>query len=224
MPDKGIVHLSSIPPNWEPSKTSYRCPYCGVLATITPIKWTFEDWICKCDNNKCGKTFYAKVKQTGEMSIALGGKTLLNFDIVDTYPKYVPERHESIPENIWSNYLEACKCNYADAFKATVVMCRRTMQNVCLNKGAKNRDSNGKWISLKNQMKEAFPEKDYSLIHKLADGIKYLGDYGAHPQDDGIDDVPKGDAKEMLEFAYSILEIAYINPWKITRQLEKRKQ
>jgi hypothetical protein len=220
MPFRGI----SVPPNAEPAKTSYRCPHCGVLTTVTPIKWTLNDWICKCDNDKCGKTFYAQVKYTGAIVGHSGEKSLLSFAIVETYPKYVPERHESIPDNIWQDYLEACKCNDADAFKATVVMCRRMMQNVCLYQGAKNKDSNGKWISLKNQIKEAFPDKDYSLIHTLADEIKYLGDYGAHPQDDGIDVVKKEDSKEMLDLAYSILEIAYINPWKIKRLLEKRKE
>lgn len=208
-----------VPDNAEPKKPSYRCPYCGVLATISPIKWTLNDWICECDS--CGRTFYAKVKYTG--SILGGVKNELLFDIVDTYPKYISKRHESIPEYIWIDYLEACKCYDVGAFKATVVMCRRMMQNVCLNRGANKKDSEGKRISLRNQIKEAFPEKEYSLSRKIAEEIKYLGDYGAHPQDDGIDNVKAEDSKEMLDFAYSILEIAYINPWKLEKRLEKRK-
>jgi len=137
MPSKSIY----VPANAEPTKTSYHCPYCGVLATITPLRWTLDHWICKCDNDKCGRTFYAKVNYTGSMG------NLISFDIVETYPKYIPERHESIP-NIWNDYLEACKCFDVESFKATVVMCRRRLQNVCLGRGAKKKNAKGDWISL----------------------------------------------------------------------------
>lgn len=211
-----------IPENAEANKAIFCCPYCGVLSTITPLKWTLDHWISKCDNPKCGRTFYAKVKYTGAIISVSGEKDLLNFDIIETYPQYVPEKHESIPQNIWSDYLEACKCFDVEAFKATVVMCRRMLQNVCLDRGAKKQNAKSEWISLRNQIKEAFPERDYSLIHSIADSLKYFGDYGAHPQDDGIDDVSKEDSKELLDFTYSILEIAYINLWRI-KQLSGRK-
>jgi len=175
-----------------------------------------------CDNNKCGKVFCAKVKYTGFIEGFGTEKSLLNFDIIETFPKYIPEKHESIPQNIWNDYLEACKCFDVEAFKATVVMCRRMLQNVCLDRGAKKQNAKGEWISLRNQIKEAFPERDYSLVHSIADSLKYFGDYGAHPQDDGIDNVSKEDSKELLDFTYSILEIAYINLWRI-KQLSGKK-
>ena len=92
-------------------------------------------------------------------------------------------------------------------------MCRRVLQNVCLEKGATKKDDKGRRIRLNDQIKQAFPQKDYSLIHSIADRVKYFGDYGAHPQDDNIDDVTKESAKTILEFSYKILEIGYIIPW-----------
>lgn len=203
------------------SKLTYHCPYCGVLATLTPLLWTQGHCICQCDNANCGKTFYAKVSHSGTIVGHSGVPDIVTLDIIETYPKYVPKKHESIPKNIWSDYLEACKCFDVEAYKATVVMCRRMLQNVCLNRGAKKKDNNGNWISIKNQIKNAFPEKDYELIHKIADGIKYFGDYGAHPQDDGIDSVRREDAKELLDFAISILDVAYVNIWRIKQLSQK---
>lgn len=200
-----------IPPNPEPQKPSYRCPYCGVTTTVSPIKWTFSHWIGKCDNSKCGKIFYARVNYTG----SVGNE--VKFDVIETYPKYVPEKHASIPKHIWSDYLEACKCFDIGAFKATVAMCRRMMQNVCLERGAKKKDAKDRWITLKNQIKEAFPEKEYSLIHSITDKIKFFGDYGAHPQDDGIDNVNEDDSKAILDFTNTILDVAYIVPWKLKK-------
>jgi len=211
-----------VPDNAEPEKPTYRCPLCEVTSTIRPVLWTLDHWICECD--ACKKIFYAKVDYTGSVvSPGRAEKNRLLFKIVDTYPKYVPSRHESIPENIWSDYLEAYRCHEVGAFKATVVMCRRMMQNVLLDRGAKKKDAKGNWITLRKQINEALPERDYSLVRTVAEETKFLGDYGAHPQDDGVDKVNEGDSKEMLDFGNTILEIVYINPYKIQKRLEKRK-
>ena len=91
------------------------------------------------------------------------------------------------------------------------------MQNVCLKRGAKKKDANNRWIPLRNQIREAYPEKEYSFILSVADRIKYFGDYGAHPQDDGIDDVNEDDSRAILDFANDILDITYIKPWELER-------
>ena len=206
-----------VPQNSVPEKNTCQCPYCGKQVTLTPLAWTLEHVIYQCDNRNCQKSFYAKVKHTGTRISASTEPSLLMFDIIETYPKCVPEKHESIPPKIWDDYLEASKSFDAGSFKASVVMCRRMLQNVCLEHGAKNKDNNGNWIALRNQIKEAFPQKDYALIHAIADKIKYFGDYGAHPQDDNIDDVKQNSASEILRFSYKILEIAYITPWELEK-------
>lgn len=197
----------------KPAKPSYRCPFCGVKTTITPIKWTMTDWIGQCDNNECGKIFYAKVRVIAER--VAPQEVEQHFEIVETYPKYVPARHVSIPENVWSDYLEGCESFDVKAFKASVVMCRRMLQNVCQHRNAKNKDDEGHWITLRNQLKEAFPKKEYPRIHSFAEKVKYFGDYGAHPQDDNIDDVSEEVSKKILDFSYTILEIVYISPWEL---------
>lgn len=216
--DVGIV----IPPNGTPEKPVYKCPFCNVTTTIKPIAWTFTHWIGECD--ACQEQFYAKVKFSGSSFGPGGGNTKYHFEILETYPKHVLKRHVSIPEHIWEDYEEANKSYKSGANKAAVVMCRRTMQNVALEKGAMKKDTKGNWITLRNQIKSAFPQRDYSLIHEIADEIKYLGDYGAHPQDDGIDKVIAEDAKEILDFTFTILEIGYINPWRILQRRSKRKK
>jgi hypothetical protein len=181
------------------------------MTTITPIRWTINDWIGQCDNSKCKKIFYAKVDYTGSE-----GDQLL-FDVIETYPKYVPTKHESIPECVWSDYLEGCNSFDVKAFKATVIMCRRMLQNVCHDRGAKSKNAKGEWISLRNQIKEAFPEKEYPFIHSIAEKIKYFGDYGAHPQDDNIDDVSEDVSKKILDFSYRVLGITYVDPWELKK-------
>jgi hypothetical protein len=217
------IPVEHLPENGIPAKTTCQCPYCGMNTTVTPIRWTLDKWICLCDNSSCNRTFFADVKYKWTMAGTSGEQSILHFDIIETYPKFVAERHESIPENTWIDYVEASRCFNADSYKATVVMCRRALQNVCLGKGAIKQDANGKWISLRTQLKTVFPQKDYSLIHELSDAIKFLGDYGAHPQDGAIDKVSKEDARTVLNFTMQIFEIAYIQQWKIKKLLDGNK-
>jgi hypothetical protein len=202
-----------------PAKITCQCPYCGMNTTVTTICWTLDKWICQCDNSKCNKTFFADVEYQKTV-VNPGEPPVIVYDIIETYPKFVPERHESIPENVWSDYLEASNCFNAKSYKGTVAMCRRVLQNVCFSRGATNKDAQGNWIKLRDQIKTAFPQQDYSLLHQLSDAIKYLGDYDAHPQDDGIDKVTCEDAKTILDFTLEILKIAYVQQWNIKKLLQ----
>lgn len=218
-----IPFVAPIPDNGVPDKNTCKCPYCGVVATLTVEAFTMEHIIYKCDNKNCQKSFYAKVKYTGATQSHGREPSIYHFDIIETYPKHVPEKHESIPANIWSDYLEACKAYDVEAFKSSVVMCRRTLQNVCLKRGASSKkDANGRYPTLRDQIKQAFPQKDYDLIQAFANNIKYFGDYGAHPQDDNIDDVTGESAIEILQFTYEILKIAYIVPWGLQQLTAKK--
>jgi len=144
------------PDNVTPQKPSYRCPYCGKETTFSPVKWTYEHWIARCDNGECKRIFYAKVDYRG----TVGNEPM--FDVIETYPKYVPKKHESIPDHIWSDYLEACNCFDVGSFKATVVMCRRMLQNICLEKGAKKTKENG--YHLETRLKRLFLNKTLLFI------------------------------------------------------------
>ena len=207
-----------VPDNGVPAKTPCQCPYCGIRTTATAIRWTLEKWICKCDNDKCGKTFFADVEYNG--ATPDDRESTLSFDILTTYPKVEAEKHVSIPDNIWADYAEASKCFNADSYKATVIMCRRTLQNVGAKKGAVKKDAKGNRTYLMDQIKTVFPQNEY--VHKLAESIKFLGDYGAHPNDDGIDQVTKEDAETILDFTFQILEIAFIQQWKLQSILNKK--
>jgi hypothetical protein len=210
------IRPSFMSDNYVPEKGTYRCPYCGTMATLTPLAFTTEHMIYQCDNTSCQKSFYARVNYKGKtVSINHNEPSILSFEIIETYPKYVPQKHESIPQKIWADYIEACKAYDVGALKSSVVMCRRTLQSVCLERIGTKVDGNGKYIKLKDQIKQAFPQKDYSLIHAYADKIKYFGDYGAHPNDDNIDDVTKESAKACLDFTYQVLNIGFIVPWSL---------
>jgi len=161
------------------------------------------------------KFFYLKVKWVG-----IQGEHPI-YEVIETFPKYQPTQHPSIPNNIWNDYSEAIISYNAGAYKSTVCMCRRTLQNTCFEKRAIKKDADGHWIRLRDQIKQAFPGTESALIRELSDEIKYFGDYGAHPNDDGIDKVAPEEAKQILDFTQSLLEVAYVIPWKIKTTSKK---
>ena len=205
------------PDNGIPDKPMMTCPYCGSKTTLTPIRWTLHKWIGSCDAGGCHKQLYADVEYTGAT-----GRTM-HFNVIETFPKYSPPKEPSIPDNIWDDYAEAYSSFNSQNYKSTVVMSRRVIQNASLDKGASKKDDKGNWIFLKNQIKSGFPGAEFKYLRELADEIKYFGDYGAHPNDDGIDQVSEDDAKEILDFTSSFLEYAYIQPAKVKELISRRR-
>lgn len=204
-----------IPDEGEPAKPSIVCPYCGAKTTLTPIRWTLDKWIGRCDG--CNKELYADVKYRSAI------RSTMYFDVLETYPKYSPPMEESIPKDVWEDYSEAYQCFNVEAYKATVVMCRRVVQNAAMEKGATKKDTHGKWIPLTKQIETAFPGAEFQLLREIAGDIKFFGDYGAHPSDDGIDQVSDEEAKEILDFTESILDYVYVQPDKIKKIRERKK-
>jgi hypothetical protein len=45
--------------------------------------------------------------------------------------------HSAIPESIRKDFAEARRCWFTDAYKGVVIMCRRAMQQIACDKGAK---------------------------------------------------------------------------------------
>lgn len=112
---------------------------------------------------------------------------------------------DKVPKEIRADYEEAVNCFVASQNKATVVMSRRTVQGVCLNLGAESDsklfqqiDALGKEGELTNR------------LVKLAHSIRGLGNDGAHPRDDGIDEVTNEEAERALEFVEHLLQHVYI--------------
>ena len=111
---------------------------------------------------------------------------------------------KSVPQGILHDYIEALKAYNVGAYRAAVVMARRALQQAVEDKGASNKRK------LYEQINELF---EIGLLDKatksLADGVRYFGNYGAHPQDDLLSQVTKEDAKLTIEILERILTRLY---------------
>lgn len=95
--------------------------------------------------------------------------------------------------DIYSNLLEALIAFHNGAYRATVVMCRRSLQLIAMQLGAPN-------DTLKNQLEwlktnKRIDEEDYLT----ATACRKFGNFGAHPSNDGLEKIDKFNAEMTLK-------------------------
>jgi Domain of unknown function (DUF4145) len=197
------------------SGLDWRCPFCGVTVGFRLLKYAWPPHsanrsvylLCQCPRKDC-------------RSIVFVNYDTLNGQIDEVFP--YPSTSEtswpnSIPPRVRDDIAEAARCHYAGAYRGVVVMCRRALQNVAKDKETEKKE-------LKDQIKDL---RDRGFItQSLFDAsheIRHFGGFGAHPQDDGLDQTTKLDADAVFEFVQQIVQHVYILPAK-TKELARKRQ
>lgn len=201
---------------------STECPHCGDTVALVPVHRPVNTrdlsyFVALCPNHKrefC-KPIFAVYQP-------------LNDHIQERYPipTFDASRvHKSIPEGIREDFAEGARCSYVDSYKAVVVMCRRVLEAVACNKlGAKSKDAKGStfklYILIDLLHAEGFITKD---LKDSAHEIRQFGNYGAHVQDDGLDEVTRQEARDAREVTGQFLSSIYVAPAK-TEELRKARE
>ena len=189
------------------SRLSFKCPFCEHVAlfeTLKDFSTNGYDYLTMgCPNcNKIALVFYNRYEQK----------------ILRIYPESVPKCDQRIPKKIADDFLEGKRCFGVGAYKGTVVMCRRALQNTTIDKGTKKKD-------LFDQLDELVTEGIIPKgLEKLAHSIRSMGNYAAHPDKDGLDRVIKEDAEEMLNFLDHFLNYTYVMPKRVEELESKLKK
>ena len=130
-----------------------------------------------------------------------------------------PPRPDSIPFKlpalVEESYREALKCMSADAWLASVVMIRRTLEAV-----GKDFDATSKTLHdglSKLREKGVISEELWSW----GDQLRFIGNIGAHPT---ADKVTGQDGQEAMEFLEAILETIYHLRPKFQTMCERRQK
>lgn len=128
--------------------------------------------------------------------------------IAAIFPNPLPRKlDEDIPEKFRKDLGEADICLSVGSNRATAMMCRRIIHEICKDKN---------FESL-NKMKDAgIITEDYL---KLAYAAKLIGDSANHDSEAKI--VEKEDAEAALEYVHALIDILYVKPKKVGKQIEK---
>jgi hypothetical protein len=161
--------------------------------------------------NGCKKGVYFKLSDNYNISDEY--ENVINIEtenIVDYYPRLVPEIDPAIPKEIANDFGEAIKCDSVSASKATVTQCRRVMQNACVLMGANSKKD------LIDQIDEIESKRIINpTLKEIAHTIRMIGNWGAHPQEDPLREVTPEDSSEILKFTSEFLDEVFVRPARI---------
>lgn len=209
------IELSSI-------NLSYFCRGCKQQVRGIPLTQpqyhisAFDDdpwFICRCPTRLC------------ELSFVIYNK--LNDRIYQVYPSpnfSAKDYHLAIPEKIREDLAESDRCLHVQAYKGVVVMCRRVIQNIVLDRIGDGSISDP---SVKN--KKLYQQIDALLTNGLitkdlrdtAHEIRHFGNFGAHPSDDILDNTTGEDATMIDKLTFDLVHAIYIIPYQ-TAQLKAK--
>jgi len=125
--------------------------------------------------------------------------------------------HSAIPQKIRKDFAEARRCWFTDANRGVVVMCRRAMQQIAIDKGA---SGNRLIDQIDDLHRSGLITKS---LHDAAHEIRHFGNFGAHPRDDGLDAISSEDANVILKLTNQFLMDLYVRPFETAQLTSKRK-
>ncbi len=191
-----------------------RCPYCGVDKPLMVAQWdsrttnhsdkNLRSWkIYKCQN--CGGLLVATAPNTGDI-------------ITEYHPSSQMEtfEFEHLTGDVKDDFEEALKCYSFNCFNAFASMCRRTVQSIAENLGAKGKD---KVIKQINDLKGMIDIDDETF--NTLEQIIIAGHDGTHPH------LPKLSAERgavLLELMKDVIYQLYVRKKKIEKAVELRKE
>jgi hypothetical protein len=174
-----------------------RCPSCRQLGTFEHVMKNTQDLNVgtevigerKCPNPKCSALIFFVWK---------------NGQVLVTYP---PERIDfdatSIPANIVSALEEAISCHSSDCFVAAAIMVRKTLEELCRDRGAKGANLKDRIRDLGSKV--LMPQELFNGL----DDLRLLGNDAAHIESQEYDKVGKEEVEVGIEFAKEVLKAVF---------------
>lgn len=203
------------------STYSIFCPSCRQRTSIDPQGGSilvdgYQHRMYKCNGElgsgrPCNQIFVVKYDSTGtRMAI---------------YPKDLPEGVDNrINTQVASNLEESLKCLADSCFRAAVVMARRSIQLICIDKGAPNATPAEK--RLIKQIDWLFSQGLItSDLKDVAHEVRSIGNDGAHPADaDDSVEVTEADAAEIIDLAKQFAHTLYVLPSILAERKQKAQE
>lgn len=182
-----------------------RCPHCGHNGTFLLIGvqdiYTYRRvnssheiknflGIRKCPNEKCqGHLFFIS-------------DNLKNV-ILTSPSETIPFDKENIPVKVLNAFEEAIKCHSNTCFIASAIMIRKTLEEICLERGAKGTNLFKKLQDLGGKV--LIPQELLTGMNEL----RLLGNDAAHIEAQTFSEIGKEEIEVSLEFTKEILKAVY---------------
>jgi len=193
--------------------SSFMCPHCNTKCSFGGIG-KGDSVVLYCRGCRKGVYFRLQNYEFDEEDVTVRVEVE---DVIDYYPRKVLTIDPVIPQEIGDDFDEANRCLGVEAKKATVVMCRRVLQNTCFLKGVSPNADLFKQIDELESKRIINPS-----MKDVAHTIRMIGNWGAHPQDDPLKDVTLDDALEIVKFTSEFLDEVFVRPARLDTLRKKK--
>lgn len=197
---------SSLTDPWthQPERVGFLCRHCGThtqgkLLAVHRYREVVDDHAHGPDYRyrlvECSQCF--------DVSLLISMEILSDFfdDEVPLYPPQPKHLAESVPEGLRACLEEARACLSARAYTASVIMYRRALELLAVDRGVKVRNLA---VALKKLQEQH--EIDQRL-YEWADELRLAGNHAAHKVHDGVSPV---DAKDINDLTEAIIDYVYV--------------
>lgn len=179
----------------------FECPYCKAKCQFNALGHEIKcqadesfQWSWVCQN--CNGVIVTKRPYSHTWS----GVQI--FPLVKIKPNI---RIEKLPDNIRNDYLESLEDYSNGCYISSVIMCRRAIQQSCIEKGVKGK-------TLFDQIEKLDIDEN---LKKLAHKLRFWGNKGVHPDVLLDEKIEENDAKIAIDFTEKFLQYIYIIPKEI---------
>ena len=131
------------------------------------------------------------------------------------YPATGETVSPSVPHNLRQSFGEAAACLRCGAYTACVIMCRKTIEALCVAKGA----NSGTLASKLKKLRDDRVVDD--RLFRWADMLRVAGNEAAH---DVEMTTTKGDARDILDFSRALLEYIFTFEQRFEDFVSRREQ
>lgn len=175
-----------------------RCPHCGHASTFTSIANESHDFHIG-GNVVCGQRKCSAPGCNGHLFIARQ-----NLEVLAAYPaSTIDFDAKDIPPNIVASFDEALRSHAVGCYMASALLVRRTLEEICSNKGATGKDLKARLADLRGKI--VVPEELFNAM----DELRLLGNDAAHIEAKSYDKISQEEIEVAIEFTKEFLKALY---------------
>jgi len=178
-------------------KLSIRCPHCGHVGTFEPVQSandisTNEGYtlgIRRCPNRFChGHLFFI----------------MKNNAVIESFPPLrIDFNSDGVPEKVKQTFEEAITCHANKCYIASAIMIRRTLEEICYERGATGDNLKAKIASLKSKV--ILPQE----LLEAADDLRLLGNDAAHIESKEFNEISEKEISISILLTKEIIKSLY---------------
>jgi hypothetical protein len=182
-----------------------RCPHCLHIGTFpaatSGLQWTkylkgpsevarsMSAFARICPNTQCNGIIFTV--SSGREFVFVLPPEMINFDA------------EELPAKLLATLKEAISCHAAGAYRASAMMVRRLLEEICDESGATGNNLHARLIALRSKI--TLPEELFEAMGEL----KALGNDAAHITAKNYIQIGKEESADSIELAKEILKARY---------------